>query len=55
MTFQKFKSDIKIKKANSAEFLLFTIWLMIGYAERIEKVIHENVFDQKKKKPGVKV
>ena len=27
---------------------------MIGYSKRIEKIIRESAFDEKKKKPGLK-
>ena len=32
-------------------FILFAYNLMIGYSKRIEKIIRENAFEQKKKKP----
>ena len=41
------------KKANSVLFLLLTIWWMDA-VKRIEKIIRENAFEQKKKKPRLK-
>ena len=47
-------SDMKaFKKASSVLFLLLTIWWMDA-VKRIEKIIRENAFEQKKKKPRLK-
>ena len=44
---------MKVWKANSVEFFLPTIW-WLDILKRIEKIIQQNAFDKKKKKPGLK-
>ena len=39
---------------NKSSLILFAYNLMIGYSKRIEKIIRESAFDEKKKKPGLK-
>ena len=45
-------SDMKPQKANSVELFLSTIWLL-DTLKRMEKIIRENAFDKKKKKPDL--
>ena len=39
---------------NKSSLILFAYNLVIGYSKRIEKIIRESAFDEKKKKPGLK-
>ena len=50
---RNWNSDMKAKKANSVLFFLPTIW-WLDALKRIEKIIRENAFEQKKKKPRLK-
>ena len=44
---------MEAEKANSVLFLMPTIW-WLDALKRIEKIIQENAFEQKKEKPGSK-
>ena len=39
---------------DKSSLIFFAYNLMIGYSKRIEKIIRESAFDEKKKKPGLK-
>ena len=39
---------------NKSSLILFAYNLMIGYSKRMEKIIRESAFDEKKKKPRLK-
>ena len=47
-------SDLKAKKAYSVKFFLSTMW-WLDDLKRIEKIIRENAFELKEKKPGSKI
>ena len=49
----KFELRYESLKSKSS-LILFAYNLMIGYSKRIEKIIRESAFDEKKKKPGLK-
>ena len=48
----EFRNELSLKSKFS--LILFVYNLMIRYSKRIEKIIHENAFVKKKKKPKLK-